>query len=361
MLTNKYHSQIKTYGHILFLPVLLFAFMSNAKTDLPVFLLSGQSNMTGYGGRSGLTTDQQKNVDSVKIYFNTRWEGNASKLRQWLTLGTGFGSTIDSIGPELYFGRTLSDSMPAKRVALIKFSSGSTYLGKSSDWLPPSSNTGTGGTLYTWMKTAIDTLYKKINVVYDTSKYSPRWAGFIWLQGEFDAYDTAYANAYEKNLTNLIKDIRSALNDTLLPVIIPMISTYSGWKYNSTVRAAEVAVTKKFKNVDTLDTKAFTTDANGHYTGQSQVKIGTIAAQRWLAMNYNGQTVPIAYQYSPSLVAQTQKPQVSHMSGFLYDVSGRRMVKMNGQTENMPFGIFITNRNQADAQYKVILNGIKTR
>jgi hypothetical protein len=55
--------------------------ISVAKTDVPVFLLSGQSNMTGYANASGLNSDQKKNVDNVKIYMDLVWEGDASKLR----------------------------------------------------------------------------------------------------------------------------------------------------------------------------------------------------------------------------------------------------------------------------------------
>ncbi|HAJ79208.1 MAG TPA: hypothetical protein DCO75_05505 [Fibrobacteres bacterium] len=361
MLANKYHSQIKTYGHILFLPVLLFAFILNAKTAVPVFLLSGQSNMTGYASDSNLTTDQKKNVDNVKIYMDLVWEGDASKKLTWLTLGTGFGSKANNIGPELFLGRTLSDSFPTTKFAFIKCCSGSTYLGKASDWLPPSSNDGKGGGLYRKMvDTAIVNALKTFNTAFDTAQYTPKWAGFVWLQGEFDANDTTYANPYEKNLTNLINDLRAQLKVDDLPVIIPMIDVQNQWKYNSIVRAADVKVAQTLENVDTLDTKGYATDGT-HYTGQGQVKIGTVSAQRWLAMKYNyGQAVPVAYRYSQKSIQQ-QASFTNSSSGLLFDVSGRRMVKMNGQTENMPFGIFITNRNQADAQYKVILNGIKTR
>jgi hypothetical protein len=360
MIANKYHSQIKTYGHILFLPVLLFAFMSNAKTAVPVFLLSGQSNMTGYASASDLTTDQKKNVDNAKIYMDLVWEGDASKLKKWLTLGTGFGSNANNIGPELFLGRTLSDSFPGTKIALIKCSSGSTYLGKASDWLPPSSNNGTGGTLYQRMVNSIDVALKAFDDAFDTAQYTPKWAGFVWLQGEFDAYDTIYANAYKKNLTNLINDLRAQLKVSDLPVIIPMIDAQNQWTYNSIVRAADVAVTKTLKNVDTLDTKGYSTDGT-HYKAQGQVKIGTVTAQRWINMKYNyGQPVPVAYRYSQKSIQQ-QASFTNSSSGMLFDVSGRRIVKMNGQAKNMPFGIFITNSNRADAQYKVILNGIKTR
>lgn len=263
-------------------------FQSFAKTDIPVILLSGQSNMTGYADASGLTADQKKNIDNVKIFMDLVWEGDASKLRKWLTLGTGFGSNANRIGPELFLGRILSEAMPGKKIALIKSASGSTYLGKKEHWLPPSSNNGVGGDLYKRMMNTVDAAIKSFSIAFDTSQYTPRWAGFVWLQGEFDAEDLNLSNAYEKNLTNLINDIRSELNTPDLPIIIPMIDIQGQWTYHKIVRAANIEVVKKMKNVDTLDTKGFETDGT-HYKAQGQVKIGTITAQRWLNMKYNYQ------------------------------------------------------------------------
>lgn len=275
--------------HRILLLIIVCCFsMSIAKTDVPVFLLSGQSNMTGYASASGLDSDQKKSVDNVKIYMDLVWEGDASKLRKWLTLGTGFGSNGNSIGPELFLGRKLSEAMPETKIAFIKSSSGSTYLGKTEHWLPPSSNNGVGGDLYKRMMSTIDQALKNFSNAFDTSLYTPRWAGFVWLQGEFDANDMNLSNAYEKNLTNLINDIRADLKSPDLPVIIPMIDAQSQWQNHTIIRNANIAVVKKMKNVDTLDTKGFETDGT-HYKAQGQVKIGTIAAQRWLDMEYDYQ------------------------------------------------------------------------
>jgi hypothetical protein len=179
-------------------------FVSYGKTDVPVFLLSGQSNMTGYfASINDLTADQKKNVDSVKVYLDA--DGDAAKKKKWLTLGPGFGATSSNLGPELSFGRTLSDSMPGSRIAFIKDAVGGTYLGKSDGWLPPSSNNGNGGTLYKNMMAAIDAAMKSFSTAFDTSEYTPRWAGFIWFQGEFDAYDRLYADVYEKISPILLK------------------------------------------------------------------------------------------------------------------------------------------------------------
>ena len=54
---------------ILFITVIyLIIHNSYAKTDVPVFLLTGQSNMSGYASANDLTSDQKQPVENVKIY-----------------------------------------------------------------------------------------------------------------------------------------------------------------------------------------------------------------------------------------------------------------------------------------------------
>lgn len=290
----------------------------SAKTDVPLFLLSGQSNMTGMQNNyNDLTADQKKIVDNVKIYLDM--EGDASKMKKWSTLGPGFGSSGSCLGPELFFGRTLSDSMPGKKIAFIKVAKSGTYLGKATEWLPPSSNNGTGGTYYQSMMTSIDAALKAFNSAFDTTQYAPKWAGFVWLQGEFDAMDQTLADKYETNLTNLIKDIRTKTGVNDFPIILPMIDVQSRWTYNSKVRAADIAVKNKLENVDTMDTKGL--PSNGiHYSAAGQVKIGTISAQRWLNMDYFGH-VPVVY-YSKNT---TRIVPLSITETAVFDLTGRKL------------------------------------
>ncbi len=320
--------------HLFLVPALslLFVLPVFSKTAVPVFLLTGQSNMSGYASANDLTADQKQNVENVKIYVDMTWENNG-KLKKWLTLGPGFGSSANNIGPELYIGRTLSEKLPGTKIALVKVCCGSTYLGnyasKANDcWVPPSSNNGNAGPHYKRMLNAIDAAFKAFNSAYDTTKYTPRWAGFVWLQGEFDGQIKFLADAYEANLTYLINDVRKDLKINDLPAIIPMIDVQGSWQYNSIVRAAEVAVTKKLKNVDTLDTKGFPTD-NVHYKAQGQVKIGTITAQRWLDMNY-------VYDPSVGIDMNNKLPTAISLhtsqtpDGNMIDLSGRKISAIQG-------------------------------
>jgi hypothetical protein len=331
---------------------MLAAMLVNAtsfgKTDVPVFLLSGQSNMAGMQALvSDLTADQKKTVDSVMIHMDA--EGDAAKRGKWLTLGPGFGSLSSNLGPELFFGRTLADSMKTK-IALIKDAVSGAPLGTAQNgYLSPSSNNGNGGTLYNNMMTHIDAAMKS----FDTAKYTPRWAGFVWLQGETDAMNQNQANAYETNLANLIKDIRAKTKVEDLPIILPMIDVQSRWTDNAKIRAADVACKQKLKNVDTMDTKGLPT--NGiHYKAQGHVTIGTLCAQRWLNMNfkYGNGMVPVVYRYcQPEIPMLYQALPFS--GGILFDVMGRKIGAYDGtalqsksQLSGPNKGIFILQFNQ---------------
>ncbi|MBK9579586.1 MAG: hypothetical protein IPK50_15895 [Fibrobacterota bacterium] len=288
-----------------------------AKTEVPVFLFSGQSNMVGLGtSTNDLTADQKKTYADIKIYLDA--EGDAAKMKKWSTLGPGFGGSSSQFGPELFFGKVLADSFPGRKMAFIKVARSGTYLGKVAEWLPPSSNNGTGGTYYKAMMVSIDDAMKSFNSAFDTTQYTPKWSGFLWLQGEFDAMDATLSNQYETNLTNLLKDIRTKAGVTDLPVILPMIDVQSTWTNNAKIRAADIALTKKLTRVDTVDTKGLPTD-NIHYKAAGMITIGTRCAARFLTMK-SLSAIDLAYRPQPTFSA-SDAPR--------FDLVGRRIGGQN--------------------------------
>lgn len=333
----------------LIIPVALSLTLS--KTEVPLFLFSGQSNMVCLGSATAdlPAADKTKKYENIKIH--NRSDNNSQK---WSTLEPRFGGDTDHFGPELYFGKVLSDSMPDTKFAFIKDATSGTFLGKSDGWLPPSS--GGPGKLYKNMMTHIDNALKEFNEAFDTSKYEPKWAGFVWLQGEFDGWnDQALANKYEENLTNLIADIRKMAKADSMPVIIPMVSG-SMWQYLSIVNAAEIAVTKKLINVDTMNTKglAFAID-NVHFNAQSQKEIGTISAQRWLAMKYLDSPVHVINTAgkSSSFIATKNKNVLS------FDLTGRKISQLPvGLSDNIcdeaTYMIINVNGNKAEKRLSII-------
>jgi hypothetical protein len=88
-------------------------------------------------------------------------------------------------------------------------------------------------------------------------------------------------------------------------------------------------VTKKLNNVDTLDTKGFPTDGV-HYKAQGQVKMGTIAAERWLDMEFVYDPTVKICQFNNMT---SKHPRITIQSGWsnLIDLSGRKFAPSQGK------------------------------
>ena len=252
--------------------VLCLSLPALAATPIKVFLLAGQSNMSGWTNASGMPAAYTQTQPNVLIYADGEIDG--SKKKKWLNNGPDFGHALGWFGPELAFGKTLSDSLPGTKIALIKHSVGSTYL--ATNWRPPSSG-GTVGPLFTAMLATV-----KSGLAGLDAQYAPEWSGMLWMQGEFDGGDQRYANEYQTNLSNFVKDVRSQLNAPNLPFIIGMIDSSRNWPYNGTIRAAERYVAKNVPNVGILDTYGFATDGT-HYKLDGMLALGKGFATVWLS------------------------------------------------------------------------------
>jgi hypothetical protein len=81
---------------------------------------------------------------------------------------------------------------------------------------------------------------------------------FVWDQGEKDGRIEVNANNYETNLTNLINNLRTAIGEASLPVILPLFnSDIAGAPVNpvtfwETVQNAKIAVAAAMTNVITV-------------------------------------------------------------------------------------------------------------
>ena len=314
---NKHHL-INSFLILIITVTSTVVFGASEKTAVPLFLFSGQSNMVGMGSSvSALSGDQKSGFKDIKIYLESEGSGRG----KWLDLEPGYGGN-STFGPELFFGKKLIEEMPDVKMAFIKDARSGTYLGQASQWLPPSS--GGPGPYYKSMMDHIESALKKFNDAYDTSEYTPKWAGFIWHQGEFDAMDGNLANKYEENLTNLINDIREMAEAEDLPAIIPMIDAQAIWSQHQKVRDAEVAVAAALENCDTMETKGLPTDGI-HYKAAGMVTIGEVCAERWLAMDYTEDwwvPVPVVYRSKPSTIPATL---FSFANGAFFDLSGRKV------------------------------------
>ncbi len=212
---------------------------------LKVFILAGQSNMQGQGivtsqdeqgrelpGTLLATLRNPAKAPMLKHLVNAKGEWQEKRADVWIydiseigkrhgLLQFGYGWDLGSrswFGPELQFGHVLGDQL-TNQVLIIKTAWGGRDLYK--DFRPPSSG-GKVGPFYTDMirtvKKVLSSLDKEFPGKIGTNY---KIEGFVWWHGWNDyCSPTQAAPQYEKNLTNLIKDVRRDLKVPKLPVII---------------------------------------------------------------------------------------------------------------------------------------------
>lgn len=234
------------YLHILSLHVLslhsLFAsllfsmiplFVSSKKVK--VYILAGQSNMVGMGSLKHLDSLTQHPGEYRKALVNKDGEYKTSENvivkngKQVGKLTVGNFAPKGNFGPELMFGFTL-DAQTTEPIFIIKTAWGGKSL--AVDFRPPSSGIGhyesvppaAYGQFYRAM---IEDL---LNTLSNIGEYVPGATGydlkgFVWFQGWNDLVHAPMVAEYAENLGNLIRDVRSDLNDPDLPFGTAFLAT----------------------------------------------------------------------------------------------------------------------------------------
>jgi lysophospholipase L1-like esterase len=227
-----------------------------ATATTKVFLLAGQSNMAGY--MTGLPSAAYSGTQPVHFW---NYSNNG-----WVDLRPGFGDTANDIGPEVGFGYALNHSIfPNDDIYLIKWGVDSTSL--AGQWNPNGS-----GSAYNTFKSRVNAAMANL------AGQSPVIAGMIWMQGETDANNITYANAYSANLTNLIAKVRSDFSTPNMPFVVGRITDLSvyGFPGVAPVRTAQQTVPGQvghalWINTDDLDMNP---DVPGHYIASGQIELG---------------------------------------------------------------------------------------
>jgi hypothetical protein len=298
---------------------------SGTGTDMPVFLLAGQSNMEGNIDRTlfdnlmyelgqGPTDNlQQRLKDRLRsMYDETLLTEEMAALetselirlnREGLvneTLSQPYSRVMcawqqatpeplalncgNPFGPELILGHALG-ATAFSPTSLIKVAKGGTTL--YTDWLPPSAASRTGravGPLYTQLSERIKSLQTNPASVHpNCATQKCRWAGFIWFQGENDVFDKNAGPVYEQNLKNFISDVRSEMGSAELPVIVVQIGAWAqscDWEKNvAPAQQAVVAADPYARLVKTDDLNSFY-----HYDPAAQLIIGERVAKALIPM-----------------------------------------------------------------------------
>lgn len=257
---------------ILLLTAFILLPVSQADAKAKVFILSGQSNMSGGGEVKGDLGLDAAVGDKVRIWdASDGWDKQGSPGK-WTTLQELQAMKKElrnnKIGPEIGFAKAMTALYPADKIHLIKVSKGGTPINW---WLPDAQGKPNGfTTLQTNLKNALEKIEGESEII-----------GLLWMQGESDSKTQADAEAYQKKLEHFIALMRKETAKPELPVVIGRISTkiLESTKFKmpfvKTVQAAQEAVTKTDKHAFVIDTDDLSQrDDLVHYDQQGQLGLG---------------------------------------------------------------------------------------
>lgn len=258
------------------------AALDNVRLDparVRVFILAGQSNMSGCNDVRTLDPVWQETLHEVMLYWDLQ-DPNPG----FLPLTTGSSTAPCSnpapafyFGPELAFGRELASLYPDEQCLLIKYAVGGTDL--FSQWTTPTGPNGefpNGGPLWNQLKLTIDNALAGLLA----AGYEYNVEAFLWMQGESDADKQFRANAYASKLTNFIASMRSHTAKPNLPFILARIRD-AGQPHAATVRAAQVNVANAQPWTCWFDTDDLPFLPDGiHYDDPSMIVLGQRFADR---------------------------------------------------------------------------------
>ena len=135
-------------------------------------------------------------------------------------------SSGKTIGPELGFGHVLG-TFHDEQVLLIKTAQGNRSLGF--DFRPPSSGRTAPDNKFESLeyKLMVEGVRKTLDNI---DKIVPGYkgqgydiAGFVWFQGHKDSFNEKTITDYEKNLVNLINDVRKEFKKPKLPAVVATV------------------------------------------------------------------------------------------------------------------------------------------
>lgn len=258
---------------LLFLTTLILLPLTHADAKAKVFILSGQSNMSGGGHvvAEGLQFDPAVG-DKVRMWDASDAWNKRGILGKWASLNELQAikkeMRMDMIGPEFGFAKAMSGLFPADEIHLIKVSKGGTPI----DWWLPSANGKANG--HTQLLENLKNALEKIGGDYEIM-------GMLWMQGESDAKNQADAEDYQKKLEQFIALMRKETGKPELPFVIGKISSriLESKKFKmpfvKIVQSGQQAVTKTDKHAFVIDTDDLTQrDDLVHFDQEGQLGLG---------------------------------------------------------------------------------------
>ena len=186
---------------------------------LQVFVLSGQSNMVGWGNSLELQSVARFGYDNrLWMFEDGAWRPLKPHKSPSSAQRTRWGINEFTFGPEIGFAHAIAAAWPGKRIGIVKQAVGGTgIMAWAPEWNEADARiTGDAakGPLY-------EQLVGKALAALHSEPTELR--GFLWLQGGKDMRDIRAASRYADNLAELAGALRRDLGVADLPVLV---STY---------------------------------------------------------------------------------------------------------------------------------------
>jgi hypothetical protein len=226
------------------------------QTDTYVYVLAGQSNMSGMARYRPIL--DKLNPTGNKIPDNVEYYVDGKRV---------FEFSIDSwFGPEVSFTNHIARKYPYKNIIILKYAPGGSDIGR---WLAPNGIT--------------DELITKAVEVIGNRMVAIK--AILWMQGETDVF--LESNTYKKDLKQLIEKLRKASvaggRARSLPFILGRVHNYTDDdpRFEPALKTVrndqyEVAIEDDFSYIINTDHFIEGEDDDGqwHFDGQSQLSFG---------------------------------------------------------------------------------------
>lgn len=235
---------------------------------LPVYLLLGQSNMTGADSAVADTVPGTQPEDSKVLFWNRAayqgkvWENDDAFGPLRVQSSAPYGGQI--IGPEFGFVRELRSLGEGRRMAIIKISFPSTSM--ASEWAEQ-------GFAYR----ALQAEMTQAIAASQAAGEQPVVRGILVHQGISDAlHGEAKAQAYGQRLREFIARVRKAFAQPDTPVVLTRanLSPLAPRAHMEIVRAAIVATAEHAPHAAWINVDDLERVRGHHFTGAAQMEIG---------------------------------------------------------------------------------------
>ncbi len=253
---------LKFFGSILLLYGSLYANPVSALQR--VYLMAGQSNMSGTASTQLLPPAYRHTPDNVVFYH----KGQRRPLGRY-----------GRFGPEVSFAHQMSRRFPNDEHVIIKYAAGGSNI---QQWMP-------GNQFYRNMLR---------EVRFSLQRRSSRVDAIFWMQGESDAQNSYRANHYGDRLSRFITSLRRDLRSPGSMFVIGQINPQgNGFPMVSLIQRKQQLVNSQVPNTLLVSSRGLGKSYDKvHYSAQGQVELGRRFANAYISRGSN-----IASTFSSSL------------------------------------------------------------